>query len=253
MIFNYFKIAWRNLIKYKFISGINLFGLTVGLTCCLLILTFILNELSYDKYNKDANRIYRVTRSFNNPETGAASLNLGTVAPPFGPLLQNDFKEIEDMTRLIDLSPAPVRYEDKMFNEQHIYCADDHAFNFFKIDMLKGDLGLQTVAQNHDAFEGRNQRARSIQHIVKSHRAGVAGNARREVKTPDRCLIHKCKHDRDVRPKLVALAQGIFKRKAAEGNDDANGSFAIFFCNKTPQSLLVVWTAELAGSDIFQK
>src|SRR3977135_3285309 len=125
MIYNYLKIAVRNLRKYKFISFINLFGLTVGLTCCLLILTYILNELSFDKYNKKAGNIYRVTRLFRNPETGTSSLNLGTIAPPFGPLLQNDFKEIQKVTRLIDNSPAPLRYDDKMFNEQNVFFADE--------------------------------------------------------------------------------------------------------------------------------
>ena len=95
MIRNYLKIAFRNLTKYKFISFINLFGLTLGLICCLLIFIFILHELSYDKYHPNADRVYRVTRRFSNPETGALSLHLSTVAPPFGPLLQNDFKEIE--------------------------------------------------------------------------------------------------------------------------------------------------------------
>jgi len=89
MIRNYFKIAVRNLLKNKFISFINLFGLTVGLTCCLLILTYILHELSYDKYNDKADRIYRVTRDFRNKD-GIVSLHLGTVAPPFGPLLKNE-------------------------------------------------------------------------------------------------------------------------------------------------------------------
>ena len=51
MIQNYLKIALRNLLKHKFISFINLFGLTIGLTCCLLITTYIINELSYDRYN----------------------------------------------------------------------------------------------------------------------------------------------------------------------------------------------------------
>src|SRR6187431_554688 len=101
MIKNYFKIAFRNLLKYRFISFINLFGLTVGLTCCLLIFTYILNEVSYDRYHPEADRIYRITRSFRNAETGVVSLNLGTVAPPFGPLLTNDFKEIEKITRLL--------------------------------------------------------------------------------------------------------------------------------------------------------
>lgn len=139
MISNYLKIAFRNLMKYKFISFINLFGLTVGLTCCLLILTYILNELSYDRYSKNSDNIYRVTRSFNNPETGAPSLNLGTVAPPFGPLLVNDFKEIKKITRLLPNGQTPMRYEDKMFNEQNVFYADENLFDFFKVDVVKGN------------------------------------------------------------------------------------------------------------------
>ena len=83
MLRNYLKIAWRNLMKYKSISFINLFGLTVGFTCCLFITTYLINELSYDRYNKNADNIYRVTRSFNNAE-GVVSLNLSTISPPFG-------------------------------------------------------------------------------------------------------------------------------------------------------------------------
>lgn len=139
MIRNYLKIAFRNLTRYKFISFINLFGLTIGLTCCLLILSFILNEVSYDKYQPDANRVYRVTRNFSNPETGAVSLNLSTVAPPFGPLLKNDFGEIENMTRLLQNGTTPVRYEEKMINEENVYWADDKFFDFFKTDILKGN------------------------------------------------------------------------------------------------------------------
>src|SRR5215467_6852278 len=121
MLKNYFKIAIRNLRKYKFISFINLFGLTVGLTCCLLIGMYIINELSYDKYNSKASNIYRVTRLFRSAETGVVNLHLGTVAPPFGPLLQNDFKEIKAMTRLLDNSPAPLTYGEKKFNEQNTF------------------------------------------------------------------------------------------------------------------------------------
>ncbi|MGN6541842.1 MAG: ABC transporter permease, partial [Ginsengibacter sp.] len=89
MFRNYFKIAWRNLNRNKFISFVNLFGLTVGICCCLLIGIYILNELSYDRYNKNADNIYRIERTFLNAETGALSLQLGAVAPPFAPLLQN--------------------------------------------------------------------------------------------------------------------------------------------------------------------
>ncbi|MFT3911702.1 MAG: ABC transporter permease [Ferruginibacter sp.] len=139
MIYNYFKIAFRNLAKYKFISFINLFGLTVGLTCCFLILTFILHEVSYDKYQPKAGQVYRITRTFNDPQTGNVNLNLSTIAPAFGPLLQNDFKEITAMTRTLSNGTTPVRFDDKMYNEQNVFFADEHFFDFFKADITEGN------------------------------------------------------------------------------------------------------------------
>lgn len=139
MIYNYLKIALRNLTKYKFISFINLFGLTIGLTCCFLIFTYILHELSYDKYHINADRVYRITRSFNNPETGAKSLNLSTIAPPFGPLLLNDFKEIEIMTRTLQAGGTALRHQDKMFNEPNLYFADEKFFDVFKVNVIRGN------------------------------------------------------------------------------------------------------------------
>ncbi|HEX8278602.1 MAG TPA: ABC transporter permease, partial [Segetibacter sp.] len=139
MIRNYFKTAIRNLLRYKFISFINLFGLTVGLTCCLLILTYILNELSYDRYNKNANNIYRVERTFLNPETATLSLELGAVAPPFASLLENDFKEIKKITRFLDGGTSALRYDDKRFNEQNVYFADENLFDVFDVKVTRGN------------------------------------------------------------------------------------------------------------------
>lgn len=138
MIKNYFKIAYRNLVKYKFISFINLFGLTVGLTCCLLIFSYILNELSYDRYNEKADRVYRVTRSFNNQD-GVVSLTLSTVSPPFGHYLPGDFPEIEKMTRLLDNGITPLRYKEKLFNEQQVFMADENLFDVFTVKVIKGN------------------------------------------------------------------------------------------------------------------
>jgi putative ABC transport system permease protein len=137
MISNYFKIAWRNLTKYKFISIINLFGLTVGLTCCLLITTYIVNELSFDRYNKNVENIYRVTRSFNNAE-GIVSLNLSTVSPPFGYYLPTDFPEIKKMTRILNNGTTTLKYKDKLFNES-VYFADQNLFDVFTLDVLQGN------------------------------------------------------------------------------------------------------------------
>jgi putative ABC transport system permease protein len=138
MLRNYFKIAWRNLMKYKFISFINLFGLTVGLTCCLLIATYIINELSFDKFNKNAKNIYRVTRIFNNSE-GIVSLNLSTISPPFGYYLPTDFPEIKKMTRLLNNGTTPLKYKDKLINETNVYFADENLFDVFTLEVLKGN------------------------------------------------------------------------------------------------------------------
>ena len=125
-------------MKYKFISFINLFGLTVGLTCCLLITTYILNELSYDRYNKNAENIYRVTRTFNNAG-GVVSLKLSTVSPPFGYYFPTDFPEIKKMTRLLNNGTTPLKYKDKLINEPDVYFADENLFDVFTLDVLKGD------------------------------------------------------------------------------------------------------------------
>lgn len=138
MIRNYLKIAIRNLLKYRFISFINLFGLTIGLTCCLLITAYILNELSYDKYNKNADHIYRVTRSFNNQD-GVVSLNLSTVAPAFGYYLPGDFPEIRKMTRILYNDTRPIRYKEKIFNEKNTAYADENLFDVFTIKVVKGN------------------------------------------------------------------------------------------------------------------
>ena len=138
MIKNYLRIAIRNLLKYRFISFINLFGLTVGLTCCLLITAYILNELSYDKYNDKADNIYRVTRSFNN-DNGVVSLNLSTVSPPFGYYFPSEFPEIKKMTRLLENGPIPARYNDKIFNERGMYFADENLFDVFSLRVVKGN------------------------------------------------------------------------------------------------------------------
>lgn len=139
MIKNYFKITLRSLMKNKFISFINLFGLTVGLSCCLLILVYLLHESSYDRYNKQADNIYRVERTFLNAETGALSLKLGAVAPPFAPLLQNDFKDIQKTTRILTIGDAALKYNNQVFNQDNLCFADENLLSIFDFKVLKGN------------------------------------------------------------------------------------------------------------------
>lgn len=138
MLYNYIKIAFRNFRKYKFISFVNLFGLTVGLSCCLLILAYIVYETSYEDHNPNASRTYRVTRQFNN-EDGKVWLHLGTISPPFAPLLKNDFPEIEKLTRLINFSPVAMMANEKVFNQYGVFVADDNLFEVFNMQVVVGN------------------------------------------------------------------------------------------------------------------
>ena len=138
MIRNYLRSAWRNIARHKFISFINIFGLTVGLTCCLLIITYLINELSYDRYNVNADRTYRVTRIFYS-RNGEENLHLSAVAPPFGPLLKTAFPDIEKVTRVLPNGTTVLKYKEKLFNEQNGFFADENFFNIFSANVIEGD------------------------------------------------------------------------------------------------------------------
>jgi putative ABC transport system permease protein len=138
MIKNYLRSAWRNIARHKFISFINIFGLTTGLTCCLIILAYIIHELSYDKFNANADRTYRVTRTFYTAP-GVENLHLSSIAPPFGPLLQNAFPDIQKVTRMLPTGNTVLRYKEKLFNEKNAFFADENFSSVFTLDILKGD------------------------------------------------------------------------------------------------------------------
>ncbi len=97
MIRNYFLIAWRNLWKNKIFSAINIFGLSTGLACCILMFLFIQHELSYDKFNIQSKNIYRITSVMQGP---ADKSNLDVTPAPWAPLMKKDFPEIREYTRL---------------------------------------------------------------------------------------------------------------------------------------------------------
>ncbi|MBK8561918.1 MAG: ABC transporter permease [Saprospiraceae bacterium] len=136
MFQNYLKIALRNLLKHKSISAINLFGLTVGLTSCLLIGLYIANELSFDRYHANADRIWRVNRAFYSKD-GGVNLHLGHVAPPFGPLLKNDFPEVEACVRIYN-SGGVFRHNDQFYTEDNLFMAEPEIFKIFDIPVTQG-------------------------------------------------------------------------------------------------------------------
>ena len=92
MIKNYLKIAFRNIKKHKAYSFINISGLAIGIACCLFIILFVQDELSYDSYHEKADRIYRLVDSLDAP--GELSMHFALSSAPFAPTLKNDFPEV---------------------------------------------------------------------------------------------------------------------------------------------------------------
>ena len=98
MLQNYFKIAFRNLLKHKGYSLINIIGLSVGMAICLLILLYIQHEISFDRFHANGDRIYRVALERKYP--GRSTL-YAIIPFSFGEAIKNEFPEVENFTRII--------------------------------------------------------------------------------------------------------------------------------------------------------
>ena len=145
MLLTYFKIAWRNMMKNKAFSFINIFGLSAGLACCMLIAVYLLNEWNYDSYQKDANNLYQVGTVFNMQHK--ESVWAATPAP-MAATLEKEFPEIAQTTRIMPLflfegktlltfhpaGGAPVA-----FYEPKGVLADSTFFRMFTYHFIEGD------------------------------------------------------------------------------------------------------------------
>ncbi|HEU4574331.1 MAG TPA: ABC transporter permease [Chitinophagaceae bacterium] len=138
MIKNYLLIALKNFRKQKLFSLINILGLTIGITCCLMIFLFILNEFSYDNFHKHGKDIYRVMRV---GDLNGDRLEIPYVALPYGPALANDFPDAIQKTVRVMQDNDLVSYEHISFNEKKILLADSNFFQFFDFRLVQGDPG----------------------------------------------------------------------------------------------------------------
>lgn len=136
MLTNYFKIAWRNLVKSPVFSSINVLGLAAGIASCLLILLFIQDELRYDRFYPDADRLYRVAleRSYPDRSTSYA------VAPiPVSRTMVRDYPEVLSATQVATAFPMAVSYEEQSYQEDGILFADSTFFEVFGIEAIEGN------------------------------------------------------------------------------------------------------------------
>jgi putative ABC transport system permease protein len=139
MFFNYLKTSIRNLLRYKGYTLINIAGMTLGLAAAILILLFVLDELSYDRFHKDADRIYRVSvqAKVQGPELHAA-----VSCVPIGPTLVKEQPGVEQYTRLFTFAGDPlVRNGDKTFVEDGFVYADSTFFDIFYSRFIAGSAG----------------------------------------------------------------------------------------------------------------
>ncbi len=136
MISNYLKIAWRNLLKNKTFGSINLFGLVVGLTTCLLIFLYVNDELSYDRYHEKADRIYRID---NELKFSGNHANLAVSSPIMGSVFKNSFPEIENYTRLRWLGSLLFKKEGQNLTVDRVAYADSTLLQIFSFKVLSGN------------------------------------------------------------------------------------------------------------------
>jgi putative ABC transport system permease protein len=145
MIFNYLKTALRNVKKYPTYSFINIAGLAIGMACVVLIVLFIRDESSYDRFHAKADRIYRVVDSFDVP--GGIARDFAFTSAPFAPNLKRDFPEVEDAVRLITRRHM-VTYGDKKYYEDYLFYADASLFNIFTFPLIAGNPESALAAPN---------------------------------------------------------------------------------------------------------
>ncbi|MCE4562922.1 ABC transporter permease [Maribellus sp. CM-23] len=145
MIKYYLKTIIRNLIRNKFYSVINIVGLAIGITACILIMLYVQSEFSYDKYNEKADRICRVNLSAG---TNKESRNLPYSSAPLRNVIQEEIPEVEEAVRVSQYWEPVMQYKEKVFNETKWCFVDDNFFKVFSTSFIYGDSSTALMEPN---------------------------------------------------------------------------------------------------------
>ncbi|HTH54590.1 MAG TPA: ABC transporter permease, partial [Cyclobacteriaceae bacterium] len=133
---NYLKIGWRNLLKKKGYSFINIFGLALGMACCLLIFLYVNYERSFDNYHAKGDRIYRL---IHGSKDEAHSRYWVWNNAPIGPALHDNFPEIDKVLQFSGRSDILLTYGENSFQEEGVFFMDSMVFDVFSWKLLKGN------------------------------------------------------------------------------------------------------------------
>lgn len=136
MFRDYLKTALRNIRKNKLFSIINILGLSLGIATCFILLLYVQDELSYDRFNKNADNIVRI---IFQADINGGKINESVVMPPVAQTIKKDFPEVEDATRLRAYGAAKITYKDKVFKDDRFAFVDPNFFSIFTLPMIEGN------------------------------------------------------------------------------------------------------------------
>jgi putative ABC transport system permease protein len=146
MLKNYIKVAYRQLKRYKAYTYINISGLAIGVTCCLFILLYVSDEISYDKFFDKADRIYRINSDL---KYGGTELHLPVSSDMMGPVLKNDYPQVEEYTRVFSFnSDRFIKKDEGYINETGAIFADSTFFKIFSFSAISGSLNKALTEPN---------------------------------------------------------------------------------------------------------
>jgi putative ABC transport system permease protein len=136
MLKNLLTIAFRTIRKDKTYSTINILGLTIGITCSLFLLMYILDELSYDRYHTNADNIYRIVSNIKEPDN---AFTWAVAQKPVAEELRNNYPEVKNVVRFDGIGKTLYKHGIKEFNETDFYVADSTVFDMFSYTFIAGD------------------------------------------------------------------------------------------------------------------
>src|SRR6478736_1838064 len=137
MLRNYFKIAWRNIIRHKAYSGINILGLAIGIAACLLILQYVSFELSYENFQLNKDRIYRVQQ--DRYDNGKLSTQWAAGAFAAGNSFKAAIPEIEDYAKVVQTGRVVVQVNNQPLKIDKVFYTSNSFFNIFSFPLIAGE------------------------------------------------------------------------------------------------------------------
>lgn len=137
MFKNLLKIAIRSILKDRTYTAINVLGLTIGITCSLFLLMYIIDELSYDRYHKNADNIYRIVSNIKEPDN---AFTWAVAQIPLAEELRDNYPEVKNAVRFFGTGQTLYKHGDVEFTESDFFLADSTAFDMFSYEWISGDI-----------------------------------------------------------------------------------------------------------------